>query len=321
MGSFSQGPRCAASVLRSKDVVKSTQRALIRIGWISLCFAAYATTVTAQTAARVTRDQANIWKSDFVSPAAVVRMGTVLTIVGRRGDWYEVVVPGTERATGATTGFIFVKNVEVVRGSPPSAATPGQITTAQPPSPRSRAVGLWGFGQFGYTRFTAHDSFQAVLGKAGGAFVGGGVEVRLRSGFFVNGSVEHFTQTGQRVVVVDREVFRLGIPDTVTMTPITLSAGWRLVRDGATPYMGAGTGKIFYRETSSFADADENVDERFTSYHILGGVEFRNGWVATAFEVQYSRVPDALGVGGASAAFEERDLGGFEGRVKILLGR
>ena len=82
------------------------------------------------------------------------------------------------------------------------------------------------------------------------------------------------------------------------MTPIELTTGWRFVMNRATPYMGAGIGRIFYKEDSAFADAGENVDARFTSYHALGGVEFRNGWVATAFEVEYSRVPGFLGIGG-----------------------
>ena len=54
---------------------------------------------------------------------------------------------------------------------------------------------------------------------------------------------------------------------------------------------------------------------------MLGGVEFRNGWVATAFEMEYSRIPDAIGFGGASSAFQESNLGGVVGRIKILVGR
>ena len=76
-----------------------------------------------------------------------------------------------------------------------------------------------------------------------------------------------------------------------------------------------------YKEASSFADAAENIDTRFTSYHVLGGVEIRNGWVATAFEVEYSRIPGAIGFGGASAAFQESNLGGVVARIKILVGR
>src|SRR5260221_2313265 len=178
-----------------------------------------------------------------------------------------------------------------------------------------------GFGQFGYEKFAAQNSFRAVMGQATGQFFGGGAEVRIGSGLFLSASLEHFTRTGDRVVVVDREVFKLGIPDTVSLTPMTMTAGWRFVHDRATRYVGGGVGRILYKEDFSFADATEKIDTRFTSYQMLGGIEFRNGWVATAFEVQYSRVPNAIGIGGASAAFQESNLGGIAGRVKILVGR
>jgi hypothetical protein len=278
-------------------------RSLVRLVCISCLLATCATTAFAQTGVRVTRDRSSIWRHDFQSPAAIVDAGTMLIVVGRRADWYEVVVPGEERATG----FILKGYVE---------APPG----AEPEPSSARPVGLFGFGQFGYSWFAARNSFEAVLGQAGGSFLGGGGELRI-GGFFLNGSVERFTKTGERVFVVNREVFKLGTRDTITMRPMALTAGWRFTHEHVTPYLGAGTGRLFYKEAPSSADADEIVDTRFTSYHLLGGVEFRRNWVATAFEVQYSRVPDALGAGGASAAFAESNLGGFGSRVRILIGR
>jgi hypothetical protein len=40
-----------------------------------------------------------------------------------------------------------------------------------------------------------------------------------------------------------------------------------------------------------------------------------------AIEVEYATVPNALGASGASAAFNKRDLGGVQVRIKILAGR
>jgi len=120
---------------------------------------------------------------------------------------------------------------------------------------------------------------------------------------------------------VDGEVYHLGVPDTIRMLPVTVSAGWRFVHERVTPCVGAGAGRITYRERTPFTDDAENVDSRFASYHVLGGVEFRNEWVATAFEVQYTRAPGALGLSGASAAFNESNLGGISGRIKVLVGR
>src|SRR5262249_34879878 len=151
MGSSSRGPRCAVSALRSKA---------IRVALVTCLIAACATAARAQTGTqtgvRVTRDQSTIWQSNFATPAAVVDAGTVLTVVGHRGDWYEVTLPG-----GQSTGFIYRGTVDDSWSVPP------------------RAVGFFGFFQFGYTQFAARNSFEAVVGQPGGGFLGGGAEVRF----------------------------------------------------------------------------------------------------------------------------------------------
>src|SRR5207248_955678 len=160
-------------------------RALLRVASLTCLICASATAATAQTTYRVTSSQATIWNSDFRTAAATVRVGTLLTVIERRDDWYEVITPDSSR-TNRRTGFI------------------------------------------------------------------------------------------------DGDVFRLGTPDTIAITPVVLKTGWqfgRSGRDGAmTPYVGGGIGTVFYRENSNFVDASANVSRRFTSYHALGGVEFRHEW-------------------------------------------
>ena len=295
--------------------MKSIRRfAIATIAW---GIALSATVASAQTTVRVTVDHSTIWKSDFKSTAVVVSKGTILTVVGHRKDWYEVVVARGEG--GSETGFIFKDNVAAGAASAQSAIPPrrADISTDsyQPP-----AIGFAGFGQFGYARFAAQRSFDAVMGTGGGGLYGGGAEVRVGR-LFVGASAERFSKTGSRVFVLDQEVFKLGVPDTITLTPLTVTAGWRFVHERTTPYVGGGVGRVSYREASDFTDAAEAVEGHYSSYHLLGGVEIREGWVATAFEVQYSRVPNALGVGGVSAAFQESDLGGLTMRVKVLVGR
>jgi opacity protein-like surface antigen len=91
---------------------------------------------------------------------------------------------------------------------------------------------------------------------------------------------------------------------------------------GLKPYVGGGMGVVRYRETSSFASSGENVDDSFTSVHLLGGIEVPLWkWVGTAVEVNYRWVQDALGEGGLSSEFGEDDLGGPSFRVKISVGR
>jgi hypothetical protein len=285
-----------------------------------------ATSALAQSRVRVIRDQATIWRPGFTTVATMVRKGTVLDVTARAGAWYEVVIPTGEGARGAV-GMIAVSQVELLEGSPPPPvrqparpATP-RATSAPPPAPGA-PIGVWGFGQVGYTAFAAHDSFDAVLGHSGGAFFGGGGEVRIRPGVFVEASIERFSGTGERVFVNSGQVFKLGIPDTITITPITFTAGYRFPGRHVAPYVGGGLGSYRFREVSSFADPSENTDQRLTSYHVVGGVEFPGEkWVATAFEVDYTNVPRALGTGGSSAAFGEHNLGGVQVRLKILVGR
>jgi opacity protein-like surface antigen len=300
--------------------MNAMHRALIRLAAISCVVIAHAASASAQTTVLVRVDQSTIWTHDFRSPAAVVRAGSILTVVGERKDWYEVVVPGLDGLKGET-GFIFKPFVadakEAVRlparSSPPSAVARARMA-------RPRQIGFAGFGQFGYSRFSAQNSFQAITGAGGGAVVGGGAEVRIGN-LFLGGSLDRYTQTGQRVLVIDREVFGLGVPDTISLVPMKALAGWRFEHGYATPYLGGGIGMVLFKEESLAADPGENIQTRFMSYHAIAGVEFRNGWVATAFEVEYSRIPDAIGFGGASAAFQESNLGGVVGRIKILVGR
>ena len=294
-------------------------RAVIRLAAISCVLVAHAASASAQTTVVVRVDQSTIWTHDFRSPAAVVKAGSILTVVGERKDWYEVVVPGLDGLQGQT-GFIFKSLVGADAGpaSPSARVDPPPVESTQ--AVRSQRLGFAGFGQFGYTRFAAQNSFQAITGHGGGPVVGGGAEVRIGS-LFLGGSIDRYTQTGQRVLVIDREVFGLGVPDTISLVPMTALAGWRFEHAYATPYVGGGIGTVLFKEESPAADPGENTRTRFMSYHAIAGVEFRNGWVATAFEVEYSRIPDSIGVGGVSAAFQESNLGGVAGRIKILVGR
>jgi hypothetical protein len=161
-----------------------------------------------------------------------------------------------------------------------------------------------------------------VLGHSTGPLFGGAIEVRVRGRVFIEGAVEFFEQTGQRVFVSNGEVFNLGIRDTVRIIPVSATAGYRHDFRTLAAYVGGGAGTYFYRETSDFADPSENLSERFTSYHALAGVEFGGRRrLRTAFEVQFTSVPNALGTSGASAAFGEHNLGGAQFRVKVLAGR
>jgi opacity protein-like surface antigen len=318
--------------LRLIQPIKDRQR-LLENGQIMRCLTAAAlvsliaaTQAFAQTAVRVVADQATIWRPGFTSIATVVNSGTLLEVVAERGDWYVVVLPAGGVPANAT-GLISAKQVEPVagvrpdRGAAPSNAQPGTAGVGAGRG-QSASGGLRGFGNVGYGWFEARRGFQAVFDHAGGFWFGGGGEYRFPAGYFVQGSVERFTVDGERVAVFNNEVFKVGIPDTVKMTPVTITAGYRFDRDGRTvPYIGGGAGRYFFSERSTFANSADDVSTQFTSYHVVGGLEWRaDDWLATAVEVQYTHVPTSLTTG-ALNAFGERSLGGVQLRLKVLVGK
>lgn len=287
-----------------------------------------ATSAFAQVVGRVTRDHSIIWHQYGPIVAAVAPIGTSLDINRREGRWYVVVIPRGLGGRGEV-GRIAVTQVEVLTGTtitePPTPvrATPaaqGGVQTRE--AATDRGVVYLGLGQIAYTRFTAGDTFDALFGTRNSLMYGAGFQLQSPNGVFVQGTVDWFRKTGERVFVADGEVFRLGIPDRVTIIPLAASAGYRFGRARIRPYAGAGAGVYFFRERSDFAADDENVRDRFASYHVLGGVEFRTAAAASmAIEARYTIVPDALGTGGASAALGESDLGGLQVQFRILLGK
>lgn len=200
---------------------------------------------------------------------------------------------------------------------PAPAAAQAVVIRRDPPTVAARV-----FGEAGVEWFAANRSFTAVLGEDSGPLYGGGGEVVFR-GVFLRVGAARFKANGERAIRVENRTFRLGIPLTITLVPIEISGGYRFRRRSRLiPYAGAGVSSVGYEETSAFAEGDENVDERFTGYQVLGGVEYR---IADRFgvagEVQYAAVPDAIGAGGLSQAFGETDLGGTTVRVRFLFGR
>jgi opacity protein-like surface antigen len=295
-----------------------------------LAFAGAASDVYAQPQqVKVTRDRAIIWRRGERLPITTVREGTVLEVVDREDDWYVVRVPAEYGGNGEV-GLIAISQVEPADGSP--AEEPGvpafpdrpEPRRVRRPVPKARPLEIFGIGQVGYHAFLARDTFKAVFDNGGAApGFGGGARIHVQGLAFVDVSVDRFSMTGERVFAADGDFVRLGIRDRVRIVPVAVNAGYRRQGHYASPYVGGGIGRVFFRETSDFADAAEDVDERYTSYQVIAGVEFGapRSALRTAFEFQFSTVPDAIGVGGASAAFNEHNLGGLQVRLRIMGGR
>ena len=205
----------------------------------------------------------------------------------------------------------------------PAAA---QTRTRRPAAAPSRSIQIGGYAMAGQFTFAAAESFEAILGTSSGPIVGGGATIGLPfGGLFVDVGAWRFAQSGERALVLDGQVISLGIPLDVTIVPIEISAGWKFrIRrlPKLIPYAAGGYTSFGYRETSTFAGAGEDVDERFGGYHLRGGAEFKiTRWLGLAGELAWTTVPDAIGNGGVSKAFNENNLGGTSFRARLTVGR
>lgn len=190
------------------------------------------------------------------------------------------------------------------------------------PASRGAEFLVRGFGQYAGTLFTARDSIEAVLATSLGRSFGGGAQVVFRNGLFAQGSIDRFEKTGSRVVASNRQLFRLDVPNTVRITPIATTIGYRDARsDHSIGYVGTGVGWHMLEERSP-ALAAGDVRQRHVGFHVVGGAEYRvNSSLWLAGEVQWTTVPDALGQSGIGQTFGETDLGGTTFRVKVFIGR
>jgi hypothetical protein len=201
---------------------------------------------------------------------------------------------------------------------------PRPRSAAAPPPPRGISIG--GYAMLGRINFTAVDSFDAIVGSPSGPIFGGGVQVRLPfHGLFVDVGAWRYGGDGERVFVANDQIFPLGIPVKITVTPIEISGGWRFrIRrvPKLAPYAAGGFTLLNYQETSDFATSSEDTDDTFTGYHMIGGAEYKiTPWLGLAGEASWSTVPEAIGESGVSEAFNESDLGGMTLRVKFTIGR
>ena len=176
---------------------------------------------------------------------------------------------------------------------------------------------------FAGEEFAAKTTFDATFGQSFEPMWGGGLQVALRDGIYLELSGSRFKKTGQRAFRFNGQTFHLGIPLTATLTPVELTAGYRFrIWPRVIPYAGVGYGSYGYKETSDFAAAGDNVDTRRGGFLVVGGVELRaHRFVGVGVDAQYTHVRGILGAGGISKDANENDLGGVAAQVKVIIGR
>lgn len=203
-----------------------------------------------------------------------------------------------------------------------SGGAPASAQVRRPPPRRNDtpSVSLRPFFIFAEEGFSATKTFSTVFGNAVQPYWGGGLEVALKNGFYVDVSASRFKKTGQRAFFFEGQGYGLGIPLAVTVTPLEVTGGGRFrVRRQLFPYVGIGIGSYRYEEAAA---ADQPFVKRHVGYLVVGGVEFRvSRWVALSGDAQYTRVSGIIGSGGISKDAGESDLGGTAGRFHVIIGR
>jgi len=198
-------------------------------------------------------------------------------------------------------------------------------TSPAAPANRPPAVELRPYVLATEQRFAAGTTFNAAFGSRKATFYGGGLQVATRRGLFVDLAMSHFGKTGQRAFVSNGEIFQLGIPLKITITPVEMSGGYRLKlprHARIVPYVGGGVGWYKYSESAEFASGNDNVETTHAGFLVVGGTEMRlQKWISAAADAQYTAIRGILGQGGLSKDVSENDLGGVAVRIRVILGR
>jgi hypothetical protein len=271
-------------------------------------------TVSAQAPIRVRVTRATVVMERARGDSVIigrVTAGTVLEFLGQSGRYYEVSPASGSPSVPWRRGWIYVGDVEFLDARP-------QTGKARPADWMIR-----GFGHVSGTLFTAHDSFEALFDSSFGPAFGAGGQVVFPNRLFVQGSFERFKKTGGRVIVAGEQLFSVPVPNTVTVTPVLATVGYRDDRSGRIIGYGAGgIGWHMLEESSPSLLNEESVRKGHLGFHVSGGAEFQIApFIWLAGEVQWATVPDALGEPGIGAVFDEKDLGGTTFGFKLIVGR
>ena len=173
-----------------------------------------------------------------------------------------------------------------------------------------------------YDMTGARKSAEAVFDSPGGPTFGGSVRYAFgRGAWFAAAGSRYFSRDGERVFVsgTSGTVFRLGHPLEARVVPVYSLVGYRFRADKRlVPYVGAGPGYTLFREKSTVAQIEEKNDKNVLSVHVAAGAEYGTGTVRFGAEVFYTAAPDALGFGGVSQVYGEKDAGGLSFLAKVV---
>lgn len=283
-----------------------------------------AAAAAAQEAVKVTANRAPLRAGPSSASGAVTyfQPGTTLQVLEVRGGWYRVREPKTR-----LEGFIMAALVEPAPAGATARPGAGRSLPAAPIKPKAPPkppMGVRAVADVGAVWFTASESFEAVTGSNRRTQYGGGLQaVNLWKGLFAEAIVGRSRLTGSRIVYYQGLTYDLGVPVTITFTPVEAGLGWRTALGRHVhSYVGGGVTLMRYQEASDFAADGENVDESHAGYYACAGLEFSlTKWLHLRGEARFTSLPNAIGRAGVSKDFDDTNLGGLGAAVKLAIGR
>ncbi len=164
------------------------------------------------------------------------------------------------------------------------------------------------------TMTNSPDTEKAIFGSKQGFGLGLGVAYDRSSRWRFGLDVRRISREGERAFAMDRtaEAFRLGHPLTLTLIEGVVSASYQFGEVGpVTPYLTAGGGVASWKESSDVAGLIEKASGTAGLLEARLGLERQSGRLRLAIEGGITMIPNAVGVGGISKVYEEKDLGGL----------
>ena len=175
-----------------------------------------------------------------------------------------------------------------------------------------------------FSMSNARKSAEAVFGGGGGGpTFGASVTLGVGRSFFVGAGGRFFQKTGERVFVENASapVFRLGHPLKIRTIPVYGLVGFRFSPDRTlVPYVTGGAGITSYKEESTVGGITEETSQSKFGGMLAIGADYGRGPVRFGLEANYSLVPNTIGLGGVSAVYGEKDVGGFAIVGRLVLG-
>lgn len=197
---------------------------------------------------------------------------------------------------------------------------PQKPAPAKPKVPR-KPIGFEVFGAFDLEAKAASNAFETVTGSAWMFGYGGGANItNIWRELFIRGALTFAGTSGERSNVVDGEPIETGFPVDIAQRTIEIGVGWRFAAKNPklVYYVGGGLVFLAHRETSDFAEGEENVDETLNGFYAMGGLHYLfNPKVFLGVEGQWRTIGAPEPLGGAMAQFAEDNMGGFVARVMI----